>query len=172
MVDLNNEICQLVTGSKKIAKEWIEEIVYSPNHEILAVGSHDNRIYLYNTHQDQPYTQKAVCTGHSSYITTVDFCTESQWLRTTCGAYELLFWNIADGTLKNNGGGATGTVGTLWDDHHAKFGWRVDGIYPPGTDGTHINTVTMTKDEEIIATGDDYGMVNLYRNPCRDPESH
>jgi hypothetical protein len=47
-------VCVLSTGvnakagkTKGVAKEWIEEIVYSPNSEILAVGSHDNRIYLY-----------------------------------------------------------------------------------------------------------------------------
>jgi len=68
---------------------------------------------------------------------------------------------------KNDGYGASNTVGTVWAEHHAKFGWRVDGIYPAGTDGTHINSVTMSKSEELIATGDDYGQINLYRNPVR-----
>lgn len=47
-----------------------------------------------------------------------------------------------------------------------KLGWSVQGIYPPGCDGTHINGVDLSKDETLIATGDDYGLVNLYRNPC------
>ena len=59
-------------------------------------------------------------------------------------------------------------MATKWNDHAAKFGWRVDGIYPPGTDGTHVNSVSQSKDMKLIATGDDYGMVNIYRNPCRD----
>ena len=35
---------------KKIhhAKEWIECMAYSPNGEKLAVGSHDNNIYIYD----------------------------------------------------------------------------------------------------------------------------
>jgi len=55
MVDLNNQIGIITTGvaarsnSRGVAKEWIEEIVYSPDSSILAVGSHDNRIYLYQT---------------------------------------------------------------------------------------------------------------------------
>ena len=65
-------------------------------------------------------------------------------------------------------GGASATVDTVWADHHAKFGWRVDGIYPPGTDGTHVNSCTNTRDKMLIATGDDYGLVNVYRNPCRE----
>lgn len=32
------------TGKKKY--EWIEAMVYSPNQEYLAVGSHDNFIYI------------------------------------------------------------------------------------------------------------------------------
>jgi WD40 repeat protein len=65
-------------------------------------------------------------------------------------------------------GGASATVSTVWQDHACKFGWRVDGIFPPGTDGTHVNSVAQSKDMTNIATGDDYGMVNIYRNPCRD----
>ena len=44
---MDNELCELVTGhisKPKVAKEWIEELVYSPDHATLAVRSHDNRI--------------------------------------------------------------------------------------------------------------------------------
>jgi hypothetical protein len=44
----------------------------------------------------------------------------------------------------------------------------VEGIYPSGTDGTHINGVDLTIDQTLIATGDDYGLVNFYRNPARE----
>ena len=33
-------------------KEWIEIMRYSPDGSKLAVGSHDNFIYLYNTSED------------------------------------------------------------------------------------------------------------------------
>ena len=91
---MDNELCELVTGhisKPKIAKEWIEELVYSPDAATLAVGSHDNRIYLYHTNANAPYTLKARCDGHSSYITTIDFTADNSMIRTTCGAYELLF---------------------------------------------------------------------------------
>lgn len=42
----------------------------------------------------------------------------------------------------------------------------MQGIYPAGCDGTHINGVDLSKDETLIATGDDYGLVNFYRNPA------
>jgi microtubule-associated protein-like 1/2 len=59
-------------------------------------------------------------------------------------------------------------VGTEWANHSVKFGWRVEGIYPPMVDGTHINTVEESKDHSLIVTGDDYGHVNIYRNPVKE----
>lgn len=64
--------------------------------------------------------------------------------------------------------GATNTVETQWATNHSKYGWLVHGIFPSGTDGTHINGVDMSKDGTLIATGDDYGLVNVFRNPVRD----
>jgi WD40 repeat protein len=171
-VSLDNELVVLKTGcvKPKIAAEWIEELVYSPDSATLAVGSHDNRIYLYTTGATAAdYKLKARCDGHSSYITTIDFTADNNWIRTTCGAYELLFFNNADtkgGRNTNVGGGASATTGNVWAGNHAKFGWRVDGIYPEGTDGTYVNSVDFTLDDTTIATGTDNG-ISLYRNPCR-----
>ena len=42
----------------------------------------------------------------------------------------------------------------------------VQGIFPSATDGTHINGVDRSKAKDLITTSDDWGLVNLYRNPC------
>lgn len=41
--DLSAEI-----WGEKISREWIEVIKYSPDETMLAVGSHDNDIYVFN----------------------------------------------------------------------------------------------------------------------------
>ena len=150
-------------------KEWVEVIEYNSDGTKLAIGSHDNWIYVYETNENCKYVRKAICKGHSSYITAVDWSLDSSYLRSTCGAYELLFWCPDNpGNKKQDPSGASNTVGTDWMNHSCKFGWRVDGIYPPGTDGTHVNRVELSPDNTLIATGDDYGLVNVYRNPCRE----
>jgi len=68
---------------------------------------------------------------------------------------------------KQNPSGASSTRGTSWYTSTTKFGWSVDGIYPVGCDGTHINSVDLNEEQTLYATGDDYGAVNLYRNPVR-----
>jgi microtubule-associated protein-like 1/2 len=42
----------------------------------------------------------------------------------------------------------------------------MQGIFPVGTDGSHINTCARSFDQNLICTGDDYGLVTLFRNPC------
>lgn len=102
---------------------------------------------------------------HSSYITALDWSLDDEMIRSCCGAYELLFFNVQ--TKEQDTSGASNTVRTEWANHSVKFGWRVDGIYPAGTDVTFVNSVEESKDKCLIATGDDFGMINIYRNPCR-----
>jgi WD40 repeat protein len=142
--------------------EWIEAMSYSPDGSKLAVGSHDNTIYVYDSSN---YTLLGKCTAHNSFIVSVDWSCDGKFIRSCCGAHELLFHN--GDTYKQDPSGASNTKDTEWATAHAKFGWLVDGIFPAGTDGTHINGVALSKDGQFIATGDDYGLVNIFRNPCR-----
>ena len=144
--------------------EWIECMAFSPDQTMFAVGSHDNRIYVYST-ADGKFTLQGTCKGHSSYIMALDWCKESKYLRTNCGAYELLFWTAADGNQDPSG--RSNTTGTAWATETVKFSWLTEGIYPKGTDGTHINAVTASHDNALLACGDDYGLVTLFRNPAR-----
>ena len=151
-----------VIHTNQNSQEWIEAMEYSPDGSKLAVGSHDNNIYIYSS---ADYKLLGKCTKHNSFIVSVDWSKDGNFIRSVCGAHELLFF---DGNSYNQDtSGATNTVETEWATSHAKYGWLVDGIFPSGTDGTHINSVDFSKDHSLIATGDDYGLVNIFRNPCR-----
>lgn len=136
-------------------------MAFSPDNNYLAVGSHDNNIYIYST---SSWEQVGVCRGHNSYIMALDWCTHSKYIRSNCGAYELLFFN-ADEAWAQDKSGRTNTKGVEWATKTVKFAWDVQGIYPKGTDGTHINSVCSSADRQLFATGDDYGLVCLFRDP-------
>ena len=129
---------------------------------MLAVGSHDNNIYLYDT---KDYSLLGKTNAHKSFIVAIDWSLDGSYLRSVCGAHELLFFRT--NKLDQDPSGASNTTSTQWATHHVKFGWSVDGIFPSGTDGTHINSVDFSKDESLIATADDYGLINIFRNPAR-----
>ena len=151
-----------VAFTKRDSQEWIEAIEYSPDGGRLAVGSHDNTIYVYDSTN---YNLMGKMSKHNSFIVSVDWSKDGKYIRSVCGAHELLFFTTDD--YKQDPSGASNTVGTEWATSHAKYGWLVDGIFPSGTDGTHINGVEFSQDNTLIATGDDYGLVNIFRNPCR-----
>ena len=118
----------------------------------LAIGSHDNMIYLYNCDATS-YTKTWKLKAHSSYITCLDWSEDQDWIRSCCGAYELLFFSGLSEepskehqVKKNAPGGASATCDTHWSDHSCKFGWYVDSIFPAGTDGTHVNAVRLSAD--------------------------
>lgn len=151
-----------VLHEKNDSAEWIESMSYSPDGSKLAVGSHDNNIYIYDSNT---YALLGKCTKHNSFIVSVDWSKDGKFIRSVCGAHELLFFNGE--TYQQDTNGASNTKGTEWATSRAKYGWLVDGIFPSGTDGTHINSVEFSSDNSLIATGDDYGLVNIFRNPCR-----
>lgn len=88
--DIDNEI-----HASRDAKQWIEAIQYSPDGSKIAVGSHDNRIRIYDAND---YSLLATCSAHRSFIVSIDWSLDGSQLRTVCGAHELLFFNTSDGS--------------------------------------------------------------------------
>ena len=85
------------------------------------MGSHDARIYLYHVN-GRFYSRKALLRGHSSYITHMDFSVDSRFLQSNCGAYELLFWKVADGQQVTS---ASSLRDTEWASWTCTLGWPV-----------------------------------------------
>jgi len=147
------------------AKAWIEVMSVAPNGKFLAVGSHDTKIRIYNT---ESWAMCGEANKHSSAIQTMDWCVESKWLRSTCQAYELLFWNMGeDGSITQDPSGRSNTIPVMWATKTVKFSWHVDGIFPRGTDGSHINKVAGNAGGDLIATGDDWYHMRVFRDPVR-----
>ena len=129
---------------------------------MVAIGSHDNNVYVYYTWD---WTLKCTLKGHSSFIIALDWSSDNTYIRTNCGAYELLFWTISN--CEQDKSGRSNTKGTDWATSTVKLGWNVEGIYPRGADGTHINGVAGNTEKTLLACGDDYGLVTLFRDPAR-----
>ena len=87
-------------------------------------------------------------------------------LRSTCGAYELLFWDAKKGQQY------TGSSAELaWHTETCPLGFEVMGIWPAFSDGTDINAVDALThgkraESKLVVTGDDDALVNLLNYPC------
>jgi WD40 repeat protein len=118
------------------AKQWISDVKFSPDGKSLAVGAHDNGIYLYTV--GQQFKRRAKFAKHNSYITHLDFTADSQRLRSNCGAYELLF---SDANTGAQIGSASSLKDAQWSSSTCTLGWAVQGIWPPCADGTDVVSV-------------------------------
>ena len=140
--------------------EEVQDASYSPNGQYLALGSRDNNIYIYNVAKN--YKQIGVCTGHSSYITHIDWSADSTMIQSNDGAYELLYWDAARAKQITS---SYALRDVAWQTWTCALGWPVQGIWLEDSDGTDINAVSRSAQGDIIATADDYGMVRLFKYP-------
>lgn len=146
----------------KDAQEWNEVMKYSPCGKYLAVGSHDNHVYIYNVSNN--YSLHANFSKHNSFITALDWTTDSTFIRSICGAYDKLFFNVEKKEFDSYG--LQTTKDLSWATISIKKGWDVEGTRPLSEDGTHINGLDVSADRGLIATGDDFGLLNIFRYPC------
>jgi WD40 repeat protein len=75
--------------------EWIECMAFSPDNTMLGVGSHDNLVRIYNV-DGGSFSLKGNCKGHSSFIVAFDWCLQSKYIRSNCGAHEILYFTAED----------------------------------------------------------------------------
>ncbi|KAM8938631.1 echinoderm microtubule-associated protein-like 3 [Pelodytes ibericus] len=182
--------------------EQLSVVRYSPDGNYLAVGSHDNVIYIYSTGQkdrsqdvnmeendnfqeeaDNPkgeegsvvydnvlrYTRYGKCVGHSSFITHLDWSRDGKYIMSNSGDYEILYWDIAGGCklLRNR----FESRDREWATYTCVLGYHVFGVWPEGSDGTDINSLSRSRGMTLISVADDFCKVHLFRYPCNKPKA-
>eukprot|EP00744_Colponema_vietnamica_P009633 GILI01013680.1.p1 GENE.GILI01013680.1~~GILI01013680.1.p1 ORF type:complete len:614 (-),score=129.32 GILI01013680.1:160-2001(-) len=152
-----------VTATLRDAQKCIGVLAYSPDGSKLAVGSHDTRIYLYDV--TAKYSLLAVLRKHTSFISAIDWSLDGSYIRSSCGANELLFYSML--TVSQDPNGANSTRGLEWATHRVPFGWNVNGIMRAGHDAGDIRSVDWSRDEQhsLIAVGTSSDLL-VFRNPC------
>ncbi|XP_070834800.1 echinoderm microtubule-associated protein-like 1 isoform X2 [Chaetodon trifascialis] len=144
--------------------EQLSVMSYGPDGNFLAIGSHDNYIYIYAVSENgRKYSRVGKCSGHSSFITHLDWSVDSQYLVSNSGDYEILYWipSVCKQVVS-----VETTRDIEWATYTCTLGFQVFGLWPDGSDGTDINAVCRTNDKSLLVTGDDFGKVHLFSYPC------
>ncbi|KAM6460441.1 echinoderm microtubule-associated protein-like 4 isoform 6-T6 [Liasis olivaceus] len=145
--------------------EQLSVMRYTVDGTFLAVGSHDNFIYLYIvTENGRKYSRYGKCTGHSSYITHLDWSPENKYIMSNSGDYEILYWDIPNGCklIRNR----SDCKDIDWTTYTCVLGFQVFGVWPEGSDGTDINALVRSHNRKVIAVADDFCKVHLFQYPC------
>ncbi|XP_075719365.1 echinoderm microtubule-associated protein-like 4 isoform X2 [Rhinoderma darwinii] len=150
--------------------EQLSVMRYSMDGALLAVGSHDNFIYLYNVSENgRKYSRYGKCTGHSSYITHLDWSPDNKYIMSNSGDYEILYWDIPSGCklIRNR----SDCKDIDWATYTCVLGFHVFGVWPEGSDGTDINALVRSHNRKVIALADDFCKVHLFQYPCSKPKA-
>ncbi|KAK5876199.1 hypothetical protein CesoFtcFv8_027194 [Champsocephalus esox] len=150
--------------------EQLSVMRYSPDGSFLAVGSHDNFIYIYNvTESGRRYIRSGKCNGHSSFITHLDWSKDGKYIMSNSGDYEILYWDIAAGCklLRNR----FESKDRQWASYTCVLGFHVMGVWLEGSDGTDINALCRSHSERMVAVADDFCKVHLFQYPCPKPKA-
>jgi len=148
----------------KDGDEPIQCMEFSPDGSFLALGSRDNIVYIYSCEDSfKSYAKKNKCEGHSSFIRSLDFSEDGQYLETNSGDYENLFWNLFEvpATLEDQ----SHLRDVTWATRNCLLSFQNFGIWPQGVDGTDLNAATGAHSRPLTATGDDFGKVKLFAAP-------
>uniref|UniRef100_A0A8C2YIE2 EMAP like 2 n=1 Tax=Chinchilla lanigera TaxID=34839 RepID=A0A8C2YIE2_CHILA len=149
--------------------EQISVVSFSPDGAYLAVGSHDNLVYVYTVDQGgRKVSRLGKCSGHSSFITHLDWAQDSSCFVTNSGDYEILYWDPATCKQIIN---ADMVRNVEWATATCVLGFGVFGIWSEGVDGTDINAVARSHDGRLLASADDFGKVHLFSYPCCQPRA-
>ena len=152
----------------KHPQEWVEAIEYSPDSKFLAVGAHDDTIYIYSISSEGKYSlHYKIEYMHSSAITALDWSMDSKYLRAIDQAYMKMYYDITE-CVHIKDGSSVLTDPAIWSTSTCKLGWYVNGVFMSGQDGSDVNAVDCNADKSLIAVGDDYGTLCIYRFPCRN----
>uniref|UniRef100_A0A3B3ZKW6 Uncharacterized protein n=1 Tax=Periophthalmus magnuspinnatus TaxID=409849 RepID=A0A3B3ZKW6_9GOBI len=156
-----------VVSESTDGNEQLSVMRYSPDGSFLAVGSHDNFIYIYSVAENgRRYSRFGKCNGHSSFITHLDWSKDGKYIMSNSGDYEILY-DIAGGCklLRNR----YESKDREWASYTCVLGFHVM-VWLEGSDGTDINALCRSHSERVVAVADDFCKVHLFQYPCPKPK--
>ncbi len=160
VIDLGTEITK---HSKVYFDSAVSVVKISPDGREVAVGSQSGLIQVFAFP-----TMELVATlrSHTGAILHLDWSTNSQVLHSNSTDHRLLFWWAETGKLLEDG--ATEYRDEPWASWTCVYGWPVQGIvYEQGTQFLSCMRSCKVHDRyQLLAAGDDCGIVRVYRYPC------
>lgn len=150
-------------------KEQFQCAQYSPDGKMIALGNRDNYIYIYEVSDEgKMYHKVGRCSGHSSFVTHIDWSMDGQYLRSNSGDYEILYWHTKtckQETQKED------YRDLEWATQSCTLAFDSIGVWPDGADGTDVNNCSVSHNRKLLVSADDFGKVNLYEYPSIQPRA-
>ncbi|CAB4061736.1 unnamed protein product [Lepeophtheirus salmonis] len=158
-----------VYGLYQDGSEAIQTVRFSPDGKLLALGSRDNVIYVYQVSDDyKKYNRLGRCMGHSHFLTHLDWSADSTYIQSNSGDHELLYWNANLCRQISNPGDMRDTE---WATQTCILSFNTIGVWPESIDGTDLVSASRSHNKKLLVTGDDVGKIKTFAYPVTQPKS-
>lgn len=148
--------------------KWVSDIKISPNNQLIAVGGAPDpstvEILKVNEKGNNLLKMKVIDIGLTANLIHLDWDVSSTTLITNSANFELVYVNVPTSSVMK----AAACAECDWYTWTSVLGFTVKGISLAFRDYIDIGTVCRSLNRKILATGDDYGKVKLYKYPCID----
>ncbi|EKX32589.1 hypothetical protein GUITHDRAFT_82168, partial [Guillardia theta CCMP2712] len=149
---------------RKDRKLAILEVKYSANGKFLAAGGGDCFIDIYDVQSE--YEWIGTCAGHKGSILALDWSADSKQIQSDDERGNHLYWDVESSKEILV---AAEVRDVEWSSWTTRMGWSVQGIASKFQGPMGINTTCRSSFGDTLATGDDWGMLKLFRFPCITP---
>lgn len=139
----------------------VSVVRFSPCGKMISAGGNDYLIMIYDA---SDLMHLNTLSGHKSSLVSMDWSTDSAYIHSNGYRVEDMYWHVDSGERFENGSAELKNVD--WHDWSCVYGWPVQGVWTESTYGTEINAVTRSPDKSLLAVGDDYGQLKVYKYPC------
>lgn len=150
--------------SGKNRHTWVEDLQFSPDSRKIAIGTHGGlskvEIITINS-EGKPTGTFETSAVFSSAMTAVDWTLDGQVVRVNDQAGALQWVN----TESKGSVSASSTKNFDYATTHCRTCWETTGMWQ-GIDTSDINTCDRSRNSTLLAVGDDFGQVILYKFPC------
>ena len=151
----------------------VPAVAFSPDNQLLASGSRDKTIRLWDPHTGQ---HKATFTGHQNAVYSVAFSPDGKTLASGGEDETIRLWDVATGelllTFAGHAGGVSNVMYSTDGEMLASHGW--DGMIHLWDSNTgeflrsltghtgNINSITYSPDSKMLASGCEDGTIRLW----------
>eukprot|EP01083_Nonionella_stella_P262735 893129_1 len=169
------QIIEIPPKNKNAEVEPVAYLRFSNDGNILGAAHMDSNLYIYSVQSAQGRVilqQWPVGLPHVAAPVNIQFSDDGKLVKTLTRDYEVVHWELDIDRYKGKFIAKIPDPDVIkWADDPLIAGWDVEGLYQKGWDGTDLNDATLTSDEKLVATGDDYGKVRLHNFPSTDQKT-
>ncbi|TDH01611.1 hypothetical protein EPR50_G00182120 [Perca flavescens] len=143
----------------------IQDIRFSPDRRLLAVGSVENTVDVYDVSGGPSLNRLVYCSEIPAFILQLDFSADSSYIQVSTGAYKRQVFAVPSGKLVSD---QTIIDRITWATWTSILGDEVLGIWPRNADKAEVTCACVSHAGLNIVSGDDFGLVKLFDFPCTE----